>query len=136
MCFLSCGETAQPALWAPPASARPCLRSRVTGQREGHLSSADLRGHREVINCISSLYRRQEAPNWTLINSEGTMGFSRAWQFQSGLRRCHAALENNYNRNDDASEVGLLTIHFEQMCFSFLTRFAAFNCYPASLRGN
>ena len=47
-------NSAQPALWALPASAHPCLRSRVTGQREGHLSSADLRGHLEVINCISS----------------------------------------------------------------------------------
>lgn len=45
-------------------------------------------------------------------------------------------MENNYNTVMTDASVGLLTIYLEQMCFSFLIRFAAFNCYPASLRGN
>lgn len=46
------------------------------------------------------------------------MGFYRAWLLCAGPRRCHTALENNYNHNDDASKVGLPTILLEQMCVS------------------
>lgn len=63
------------------------------------------------------------------------MAFCGAWQLWPGLRRCHAALENNYNQND-ASEARLLMVRLQQLCFSFFTRLTALNRHPASLRGN